>query len=437
MSIGVGMVARVLEQDRGVGSSGRPSGPGPTSLVRFSAGVVGLASLSLVRLALAGGSLNRVWAEDGTVFLSGALRHGFLGSIGTSYRGYQLLAPRLLTGLVVLFPIQTAGTVIAVLTAICVALLATFVFVASSALVPSRLARGAIALALVMLPVARVEVVGNLANLQWPLLFAAFWAVMLVDAPPALRRSGIVVAGLAALTCPISLVYVPIAGFKLAHARTRADRQIPVVLLAGCLAQFVVMVVAASQRTFGHPLHSPLQIIWQYFRWTLPGSIAWPDRLTPSTGTIVFSALILVTLVALGLSHARAAIRRYDKALLAIGCSVATFAAPVYLSGTTTRYVYVPALFVISAVAMLLPDRGVTPLAVVAILLGVWTLSLPATSYRVSGPTWTQSVRAAAGDCRSTHPTVAVPVAPVTDGQPWGYARIPCTRIPVEVQPPK
>ena len=122
-----------------------------------------------MRLAVVGGSLNRVWAEDGTIFVTGALRDGFPRVLGATYQGYLLLAPRLLAEVVAIFPVRTAGTVIAVLVAGCVALLAAFVIAASAARVPSPALRGLLGLAVVLLPVGRVEVVGALANLQWPL----------------------------------------------------------------------------------------------------------------------------------------------------------------------------------------------------------------------------------------------------------------------------
>ncbi len=48
------------------------------------------------------GALDTVWAEDGSVFLTGAANQGLLDSITTSYAGYYHLLPRALAKLAVL-----------------------------------------------------------------------------------------------------------------------------------------------------------------------------------------------------------------------------------------------------------------------------------------------------------------------------------------------
>lgn len=398
------------------------------SAAQFIGAVAALTALGLARILVAAGSLDRVWAEDGQVFLSGALRMGFPRAVGASYDRYLLVLPRLLSQGVAVLPIRLAGSAFSVIATSSVALLAVFVYAASSRLVASRSVRCGLALAMVLLPVARVEVVGDLANLQWALLLATFWALVMVDDRPALRRSGIALAALSALSCPIALVYVPLAAGQLARSRNRRERRIPLSFLAGCAVQVVVLVSAASQRTMTHGLHDPFQVASHYLGWVGAASIVWPDALVPQAGTALLGGLLLVAVLA-GVATQRSRARR-GLALLALGYSVATFAAPVFLSGTTTRYAYAPALLLLSAIAVLLPERRALPTVAVAVLVGLWMVSFPAASYRVSGPTWSESVRHAAATCSAAKTSVRIPVSPNSGRKPWGYAEIPCSRLP-------
>ncbi len=53
------------------------------------------AMLTVVRLQVAGNALDRVWAEDGRIFLGDVADHGF-ASLWCAYSGYLHTAPRLL-----------------------------------------------------------------------------------------------------------------------------------------------------------------------------------------------------------------------------------------------------------------------------------------------------------------------------------------------------
>ena len=160
----------------------------------------------------------------------------------------------------------------------------------------------------------------------------------------------------------------------------------------------------------------------------MTGAVVWPDALVPSAASVTFGAVVLVTLAACAIGGSRWS-TGHGTALLALVYSGVTFAAPVYSSGTTTRYAYVPALLLLSALAMLVPRHGIVPRAVTATLAAAWLLSLPAAGYRVSGPTWAASVHRAGVACGPGRAAVRVPVAPFVRGAPWGEAVIPCSAV--------
>ncbi len=124
------------------------------------------------------GITSRVWAEDGTVFLSAAYRTSFFSALATPYAGYLQVVPRSLAALTTAFPVRDAAWVLAASAAAARASISLFVFRASSGHLRSTWVRAMLASAVVLLPVGGLEVLDNIANLHWFFTFAAFWAVL-------------------------------------------------------------------------------------------------------------------------------------------------------------------------------------------------------------------------------------------------------------------
>jgi hypothetical protein len=124
------------------------------------------------------GITSRVWAEDGTIFLSTAYRMPFLSALASPYAGYLQVVPRSLATFTTLFPVRDAAWVLAASAAAARVAVSLFVFRASSGHLRSTSVRAMLAATVVLLPVGGLEVLDNIANLHWFLTFAAFWAVL-------------------------------------------------------------------------------------------------------------------------------------------------------------------------------------------------------------------------------------------------------------------
>jgi hypothetical protein len=124
------------------------------------------------------GITSRVWAEDGTVFLSTAYRTSFFSALARPYAGYLQVVPRSIAALTTAFPVRDAAWVLAASAAAVRAGIALFVFRASGGHLRSTSVRVMLASTVVLLPVGGLEVLDNIANLHWFLTFAAFWAVL-------------------------------------------------------------------------------------------------------------------------------------------------------------------------------------------------------------------------------------------------------------------
>ena len=190
-------------------------------LIGIALAVAGIA-IVLARLGFSP-PLDSMFAEDGTIFYSGAVHLSFLDAVRTTYAGYLHLVPRLLAEPPTWFGVGNVPVVIALEASSVVVLCAFIVWWTSAAHLRDPLRRGMLAALVVLLPVVGFEALASLAYLQWFLLFPAFW--LLLWRPQGLGR-GLAGGGFLFLSlgsAPVGLLLTPLAVTRLVIARDRAD----------------------------------------------------------------------------------------------------------------------------------------------------------------------------------------------------------------------
>ena len=146
-------------------SSGRVVVRAFLSAIALAAGAV------VLLLRIAGRSpVTTIWAEDRTVFLVQALAGP--GHLFASYAGYLQLLPRIIGQLVAFLPLPDAAAAFAISGAVIATAVALFVFHASAGHIRSGWLRGLLAAAVLLLPVAPLEIADSGVNTPWYLLFA-------------------------------------------------------------------------------------------------------------------------------------------------------------------------------------------------------------------------------------------------------------------------
>ncbi|ROR64899.1 hypothetical protein [Agrococcus jenensis] len=161
-----------------------------------------------------------VWAEDGAIFLLGALQDP-AGSILAPYAGYQHLLPRLLAGAVVaLAPLASYAAVVFWASAIVAALVCAATIPLARWAVPWLPARIALGVVPVVVPLIAPEIIGNLADLHTFMLWLGVWIAL--SMPTSRHESWLVAvaAFVAAMTEVQLLLMLPVLLLRI-HLRRR------------------------------------------------------------------------------------------------------------------------------------------------------------------------------------------------------------------------
>jgi hypothetical protein len=406
---------------------------------------------AVVAIIRSGGTdvLDSMWAEDGSIFLQQAFQPDPAASLFHPYRGYLHVLSRLIAGAASLVPIEVAAAVMAGGAALVVGAIAVFVYVASTEVIASRVLRGMVAGSVVLTPVARIESLGNVANLHFFLVFAAFWALIWVPR----GRLGViaccVVIVLAALGNPLVALLLPVAVVRWRSAGDWTARA-PVVVGAVALAvQVITVVLWRVGRESGAVTNADAAAIAALYPIRVVGGallgMQGTSALWDSLGgwLIVTGAIVLAAVVTYAV--ARRTFRDRWLVVLCLGLSAAFFAVSLWVRWDPDlapaadgqflhlayRYLLVPVLFVLAAIAILLdrPDPRVPPgawtagtLVVVALVVATWVVDLTGANARTDAPSWAATVAASRARCVADGAaTVGLPIAP--DG--WSMT-LPC-----------
>ena len=226
----------------------RPSAPSSRPVLRVFLSMIALiagAVVLLLRIAVRS-PLTTIWAEDRTEFLVQALASPRY--LLASYAGYLQLLPRLIAQLVALLPLPEAAAAFAIFGAAIASAVALFVFHASAGHIRSAWLRGLLAAAVLLLPVAPLEIADSGVNTPWYLLFALFWAVLWRPRTRGGMALAALIAFLAAASTPLALALAPLLILRIAALRRVREHAVTAGFAAGLLLQLPVMHAAHNSR---------------------------------------------------------------------------------------------------------------------------------------------------------------------------------------------
>ena len=355
---------------------------------------------------------NGIYAEDLGIFLVQALQHPWHLLVPDG--GYIELAPRLIAQLATFLPLRDAAAAFAVTGALVTAGCALFIFHVSAGHVRSPVLRFALALAVVLLPVAQLEIADSGVGAPWYLLFALFWAVLWRPRTRTGMAGAAAIGFFTAASTTMSVVFAPLLLARVISLPRLREQAVTAGWAAGCLLQipYAVSNLASAQSRARRPA-SPSHVLAFYGHGVVLPALGWhlAWRLQPATGrndaTVIIGAILAVFFLwALITQSGRA--RGFVAASLITGFLFATFGAS--LSGWVTilkvtergepgsRYTTLP-IFLIDAAAIVAVDSFIrhrqvrlqavaAVTALVAVLSVGWITDFRHKGYRSSATHW-------------------------------------------------
>ena len=215
-----------------------------------------------------------IYAEDYGVFLVQALQHPW--HLLVPYNGYLQLVPRLIGQFVSLLPLRAAAEVFAITGALIAAGCALFIYHASAGFIRSRVLRAVLGAALVLLPIAPLELIGNGVNTPWYIMVALLWAMLWRPKTGAGMAVAAIIAFAATSSVPLAAVYAPlliIRAFALPRLREHA---VTAGWPAGWLLQVPVILTTYASHTQRVGTPAPLgEAVAYYFHTVVLRALGW------------------------------------------------------------------------------------------------------------------------------------------------------------------
>jgi hypothetical protein len=301
----------------------------------------------------------------------------------------------------------------------------------------------ALAVCLLILPAAGLEVINSSANLHWYLLFVGSWVVLW---RPITRRdilTGCVVLFLGAASDPFAVLLAPVVLWNTVRERRSSDVSFTLALFAGLTLQALVIYFSESQRSldpFSTPVTTVLSWYGSHVLITSVLGVGIRDALLSILGTAPTAALALVVLSALLVPAMRRAKSRPFVPLVLIGLHLGFYFLPVTLAATSTpRYSVIPIMLLYSLIAWGVAGSTrpmVHRAAAVTILAFLIVADFARWNQRAEGPAWEAGLSTARSICETgaTAATIAIPprtaAADATDSTTTTWSvRVPCNRL--------
>jgi len=190
-------------------------------------------------------SWDAVYAEDWWEFLVGAYQHPW--RLFVPFGGYEQLLQRVVAQFVSYLPVSQAAHAFAGVGAIITAGCALFIFHASSGHIRSVSLRVLLAVGVILLSSAPMEIADSTVAVSFYLLLAMFWAVLWRPRTAAGKAAAAIVAFITAASISIVILFAPLLAIRVLTLRRFSEHAVTAGWLAGCLVQLPIIIMSYVQ----------------------------------------------------------------------------------------------------------------------------------------------------------------------------------------------
>ena len=188
-----------------------------------------------------------LYAEDQGVYLFDALAHPW--HLIVPYGGYEELVPRLVGQLISYLPLADVAVPFALAGAGIAALCALFIYHAMDGWIRSPWLRALVGAALILLPLAPIEIADCTVGSPWYVLVALFFGLLWRPKSRAGMTAAALVAFAAASSEILALIYAPLVLLRVVALPRWREHAVTAGWLAGLLVQVPVVLESYAQHT--------------------------------------------------------------------------------------------------------------------------------------------------------------------------------------------
>ncbi|HEX2744886.1 MAG TPA: hypothetical protein VHN16_10855 [Streptosporangiaceae bacterium] len=240
-----------------------------------------------------------LYAEDQGVYLFDALARPW--HLLVPYGGYEEFVPRLIGQLISYLPLADVAAPFALAGAGIAALCALFIYHAMDGWIGSRWLRALVAAALILLPLAPIEVADSTVGSPWYVLTALFFGLLWRPKGWAGMTAAALVAFVAGSSEILVFIYAPLVLLRVVALPRWREHAVTAGWLAGMLVQVPVVLESYAQHTQRVAgLASPVRAVGFYFHNVALRAFGWrvSQRLVEITGlggaTVIVCAILAV-----------------------------------------------------------------------------------------------------------------------------------------------
>jgi hypothetical protein len=287
-------------------------------------------------------SWDSVYAEDQGVFLVDALAHPW--HLLVPYGGYEELMPRLIGQFISYLPLTDDAVAYALTGACLAALCALFIYHTMEGWIQSAWLRAVVGAALILLPLAPIEIADNGVNSPWYALVALFFGLLWRPKGWAGMTAAALVAFAASSSEILALIYAPQVLLRLVALPRRREHAVTAGWLAGLLVQVPVVLRSYAEHTQRlSRFTKPVLSLRFYFHNVALRALGWRVSLhLVSIAGINGATVIVCAVLVAGLCWALVTGTRHSRMFIAValimGFVEAVFAATVVGLVTTQQY---------------------------------------------------------------------------------------------------
>ena len=274
-----------------------------------------------------------VYAEDQGVYLFDALAHPW--HLFVPFGGYEEFVPRLVGQLVSYLPLADVAVPFALAGAGIAALCALFIYHAMDGWIRSPWLRALVGAALILLPLAPIEIADSTVGCPWYAMAALFFGLLWRPKNWAGMTAAALVAFAASSSEILALIYAPLVLLRVVALPRWREQAVTVGWLAGLLVQVPVVLESYARHTQRvTSLASPVRALGFYFHNVALRAFGWRVSLrlveiAGLNGATVIVCAILVAVFGWALVTGSRQVRVFVAVALIMGFVQTVFAATV------------------------------------------------------------------------------------------------------------